>query len=28
VAPVRFVHGRHVEGQQSDPLELLRFIET
>jgi 3-keto-5-aminohexanoate cleavage enzyme len=28
VAPVLFVLGRYVDGQQSDPLELLPFIET
>ena len=28
VAPVLFVLGRYVNGQQSDPLELLPFIET
>jgi 3-keto-5-aminohexanoate cleavage enzyme len=28
VAPVLFVLGRYVSGQQSDPLELLPFIET
>jgi 3-keto-5-aminohexanoate cleavage enzyme len=28
VAPVLFVLGRYVDGQQSDPLELLAFIET
>lgn len=27
-APVLFVLGRYVDGQQSDPLELLPFIET
>ena len=27
-APVLFVLGRYVSGQQSDPLELLPFIET
>lgn len=28
VAPVLFVLGRYINGQQSDPLELLPFIET
>ena len=28
VAPVLFVLGRYVDGQQSDPLELLPFIEN